>query len=81
MDRHSLRTALLAAGLPPESFQLAGVHEATDRPTDFWFMRPAPAGGWELGSYERGRFEVRETHATESAAARRLYEILVPPVG
>jgi hypothetical protein len=79
VDRHSLRDALLAAGVPPESFQLAGVHEASERPTDFWFLRPAAGGGWEIGSYERGRFEVRETHPSEAEAAHRLFDVLVPP--
>lgn len=75
MTRRQLRDALLAAGLPPESFQIPGVHEASTLPTDFWFLREV-AGSWELGSYERGSYDVRETHPTEAAACARLQEIL-----
>lgn len=77
MDRHELRTALLAAGLPPESFQLAGVHEHVPIPPDFWFLRPGPGGRWEIGAYERGLYDVREVFTTEAAACVRFYEILV----
>jgi hypothetical protein len=76
VDRYELRSALLAAGLPPESFQLTDVHEHTPIPTDFWFLRPATGGRWEIGAYERGGYEVRETFDTEGAAGARLYEIL-----
>jgi hypothetical protein len=78
VDRHELRTALLAAGLPPESFQLAGVHEHVPIPLDFWFLRPGSDGRWEIGAYERGVYDVREVLATEDAACARLYRILAP---
>jgi len=76
-DRWELRDALLAAGLPPDSFQLAGVHETVPLPTDFWFLRPSADGTWEIGPYERGTYEVREVHVFESAACAGLYRILV----
>ena len=57
-DLAALRDELLAAGLPPGSFQLAGVHESAPRPTDFWFVRPA-GPRWEVGAYERGVWDVR----------------------
>ena len=60
MDRHELALALLTTGQPPESFQLAGVHEHVPVPTDFWFLRPAPDGRWEIGSYERGSYDDTE---------------------
>lgn len=72
-----LRDALLAAGQPPESFQLAGVHENVPLPTDFWFLRPTTAGRWEIGSYERGTYAVRETHDSVSAAGAALRRVLL----
>ena len=77
MDRYALRDALRAAGRPPGSFQLEGVHQHVPVPTDFWFLRRTPDGHrWEIGAYERGVYDVRETHDTESSAGDRLYEIL-----
>ena len=75
MDRRGLRTALLAAGVPAEAFQLSDGRGSTPIPTDFWFLRPGP-GGWEIGSYERGRYDVREMLDTEDDACDRLYAIL-----
>ncbi|MGA8116412.1 MAG: hypothetical protein WCA46_22385 [Actinocatenispora sp.] len=75
MDRYRLRAALLAAAVPPGAFRLAGVHEPTPLPVDFWFLRPG-GGGWQIGPYERGEYVVREVLATEGAACARLYEIL-----
>lgn len=77
MDRPALRDALLAAGLPPESFQLVGVHEHVPTPTDFWFLRPTPNGRWQVGSYERGVFDVREEFGTETDACAWLYQIML----
>lgn len=76
MNRLALRDALLDAGIPPDSFQLPGVHDSTPLPTDFWFLRPS-VNGWEIGPYERGRFDVRETLPTEAAACARFHEILL----
>ncbi|MEV0458576.1 hypothetical protein [Catellatospora methionotrophica] len=70
-----LVTALLEAGQPPESFQVPGVHEHVPIPTDFWFLRPA-GGGWELGYYERGVYDVREVLPAEAVACTRLYELV-----
>ncbi|GAA1414562.1 hypothetical protein ACFQZ4_41065 [Catellatospora coxensis] len=74
-DRHVLVTALLETGQPPESFQVPGVHEHVPIPTDFWFLRPA-GERWEIGSYERGVYDVREILDTEAAACTRFYEVL-----
>lgn len=76
MDRRALVAALLAAGLPPESFTVAGVHEHASTPTDFWFLRPAPGGGWQVGSFERGRDDVRAVLDSEAAACEQLYRAL-----
>jgi hypothetical protein len=76
MDRRGLRAALLAAGVPDGAFQLSDGHESTPIPTDFWFLRPAAGGRWEIGSYERGRYDVREVRDSEEQACTRLYEIL-----
>ncbi|MCM6773698.1 hypothetical protein NDR87_09475 [Nocardia sp. CDC159] len=75
MDRRQLTTALLASGVPPESFQITGIHTHEPLPTDFWFLRPSPTG-WEVGTYERGRYEVREHFPTETAAAAWLFRTL-----
>lgn len=72
----ALRDDLLAAGLPPESFQLAGVHESTPLPTDFWFVRPGQAGWWEVGSYERGVWDVRVVCGSVAEAGAILRRIL-----
>jgi hypothetical protein len=77
VNRVALRDALLAAGVPPDSFQLPGVHDSTPLPTDFWFVRPSPDGPWELGPYERGTYDVREILPTEAAACARLHQILL----
>ncbi|MFI5782121.1 hypothetical protein [Nocardia sp. NPDC051570] len=81
MDRRQLTVALLDAGLAPESFQIAGIHTHEPLPTDFWFLRPTPAG-WEVGAFERGIYEVREHFDTESEATAWLYRTLTghPPV-
>jgi hypothetical protein len=75
MDRRQLAAALLAAGLPPDSFQIADAHTSDPLPTDFWFLRPA-ADGWEVGVFERGDYDVRLRFATETAAASWLYRTL-----
>lgn len=76
MDRHELRDVLLETGLSPESFELEDVHEAVPLPPDFWFLRRATDGRWEIGPHERGRYDVRETHDNEDAACRALYHAL-----
>ncbi|MFD4456948.1 hypothetical protein [Nocardia sp. NPDC058480] len=70
MNLQQLAAALTAAGLPPDSFQIAEVHETRPTPTDFWFLRPGPDHGWEVGAYERGQFDVRACFDTESNAAQ-----------
>lgn len=67
MTLAALRDSLLAAGAPPESFQLSGVHESVPLPPDFWFVRPS-AAGWEVGSYERGVWDVRAVVADPADA-------------
>jgi hypothetical protein len=39
MDRRQQVKSLLAAGVPPQSFQLPGVHSHDPLPLDFWFLR------------------------------------------
>ncbi|HEY3504029.1 MAG TPA: hypothetical protein VGN37_14755 [Actinocatenispora sp.] len=75
MDRYALTEALLAAGLPAGSFVVGGVHEPDPPALDYWFLRGAP-GRWEIGPYERGRAEVRETYEREADACARLLAIL-----
>ncbi|MFG2106072.1 hypothetical protein [Micromonospora chersina] len=76
MDRHQVRGALLAAGLSPDAFELEGVHEHVPVPPDFWFLRHAPGGGWEIGLYERGVHDVRQRFDTEEDACAGLYHAL-----
>ncbi|SBT50307.1 hypothetical protein [Micromonospora auratinigra] len=76
MDRYEVRAALLAAGQSPDAFALEGVHEHQPVPPDFWFLRRSPGGGWEIGSYERGRYEVRMAFGTEAEACAALYTVL-----
>ncbi|MGF0319772.1 hypothetical protein [Nocardia fluminea] len=81
MNRHELAEALTAAGLPPESFQIAEVHETSPPPTDFWFLRRGSDDGWEVGAYERGQFDVRANFDTESDAAQWMLTTLMGPRG
>jgi hypothetical protein len=76
MDRRELRNVLLGSGLSPESFELQDVHEHVPVPPDFWFLCRASDGRWEIGLYERGVHDVRETHDTEDAACRALHQAL-----
>ncbi|WP_089154706.1 hypothetical protein [Micromonospora sp. NBS 11-29] len=76
MDRHQVRAALLAAGLSPDAFALEGVHEQVPVPPDFWFLRRAPGGGWEIGLYERGGYDVRQRFGTEEEACAGLWQAL-----
>ena len=76
MDRHQVYRALLAAGLSPDAFELEDVHEHVPVPPDFWFLRRSPGGGWEIGPYERGTYDVRERFDTEAEACARLYTSL-----
>ncbi|MEH1164717.1 hypothetical protein V6V47_04950 [Micromonospora sp. CPCC 205539] len=76
MDRRELRDALLTAGLSPEAFEVEGVHEHASVPTDFWFLRRSSGGGWEVGAYERGRYDVRQVFASEQEAAALLWRAL-----
>ncbi|PPI94514.1 hypothetical protein [Nocardia nova] len=81
MDRRQLAAALLAAGKPPQWFQIAGVHTHDPLPTDFWFLRPGSSGDWEVGVFERGEYDVRGRFAAESDAAAWVYESMMghPP--
>ena len=76
MDRHQVRAALLAAGLSPDAFELEGVHEHVPVPPDFWFLRRSPRGGWEIGLYERGVYDIRQRFDTEEEASAGLWTAL-----
>ncbi|MDO3650342.1 hypothetical protein [Nocardia mangyaensis] len=76
MNREQLVTALLDAGLATGSFQIPGVHETTPLPTDFWYLRSGADGGWEVGAFERGRFDTRARFDTESAATQWMLSTL-----
>ncbi|MER6593083.1 hypothetical protein ABT214_14770 [Micromonospora purpureochromogenes] len=76
MDRHEVRNALLATGLSPEAFELEGVHEHVPVPPDFWFLRGASGGRWEIGLYERGTRDVRQVFDTEEEACAGLWRAL-----
>jgi hypothetical protein len=65
----AVRDGLLAAGLPPGAFRIEGVHEPPS--TDFWFLRPA-GPRWEVGAYERGRWDVRLATGSLPAAVAAL---------
>ena len=73
MDRQQLVEALLAAGQPPGSFQVTGVHSHEPVPTDFWFLRPGSGDGWEVGYFERGVYKVRKRFDAETEAAAWMY--------
>ncbi|WP_218026926.1 hypothetical protein [Nocardia vaccinii] len=81
VDRKQLVAALLAAGKPPHWFQIAGVHSPDTMPEDFWFLRPGPGGGWEVGVYERGKYNVGARFDAESEAAAWVYQSVMghPP--
>ncbi len=76
MDRHQLVKALLASGVPPQSFQVPGVYTHDPVPTDFWFLRPGEGGGSEVGYYERGSYDVRKRFDSEADAAAWMYHAI-----
>ncbi|SCG61813.1 hypothetical protein [Micromonospora coxensis] len=76
MDRHEVRNALMKAGISPDAFELAGVHEHVPLPPDFWFLRRSADGRWEIGAYERGVYDVRQTFDTEEDACGGLWHAL-----
>ncbi|MEV7425312.1 MULTISPECIES: hypothetical protein [unclassified Streptomyces] len=76
MDRHTLRAALSAAGVPDGYYRIEGVHEPVPTPPDFLFLRRAGDGAWETGTYERGAYEVVARDPSERAACERLLGLL-----
>ncbi|MEV4479928.1 hypothetical protein AB0K04_12970 [Micromonospora coxensis] len=76
MNRHEVRNALMKAGLSPDAFELEGVHEHVPLPPDFWFLRRSAGGGWEIGLYERGTYDVRFGFDTEEEACAGLWRAL-----
>lgn len=76
MDRYEVRAALLDAGISPDAFELAEVHEHLPAPPDFWFLRRSAGGGWEIGLFERGVHEVRQVFDSEEAACAGLWTAL-----
>ncbi|MYX11879.1 hypothetical protein GTY67_00360 [Streptomyces sp. SID8374] len=77
MDRQTLNTALVEAGIPGGYYRIEGVHEPAPTPPDFLFLRRAAAGGWETGAYERGKDEVLARHPDEATACAHLLRLLV----
>ncbi|AEN08178.1 MULTISPECIES: hypothetical protein [unclassified Streptomyces] len=77
MDRHGLRSALIAAGVPDGYYRVEGVHEPVPTPPDFLFVRQAPDGTWETGAYERGVYDAFARHPDEETACRHLLHLLV----
>ncbi|MFJ7995776.1 hypothetical protein ACIQ7D_01135 [Streptomyces sp. NPDC096310] len=76
MDRHALRAALSAAGVPDGYYRIEGVHEPAPTPVDFLFVRRTADGAWETGAYERGTSETIARHTSESAACAHLLRLL-----
>ena len=81
MNRYELRNVLLASGVSPDAFRLAGAHEPEPVSADFWFLRPqvdGPEGAdrWEIGSHERGTDEVRAVFDSEVVACAQFYRAL-----
>ncbi|KXK58435.1 hypothetical protein AWW66_29805 [Micromonospora rosaria] len=83
MDRYEVRDALAAHGLPPAAFEIEGVHTPVPAVPDYWFLRRGPAGGWEVGAYERGEYDVRLRTGSEAEACAFLFRALTgdPPPG
>ncbi|GAA2942357.1 hypothetical protein [Streptomyces enissocaesilis] len=81
MDRHELRVALSAAGVPDDCFRIEGVHEPVPTPPDFLYLRKIRGGGgaWETGAYERGVHEPVSRHASEAEACAQLLRLLTRP--
>ncbi|MGW7053950.1 hypothetical protein [Streptomyces sp. NPDC054887] len=78
MDRHELRAALGAAGVPDGCFRIEGVHEPVPTPPDFLWLRKSREadGAWETGVYERGVYETLSRHASEAGACTHLLRLL-----
>ncbi|MFH8348884.1 hypothetical protein [Streptomyces sp. NPDC018045] len=75
-DRRAVRAALRAAGVADGHYRIEGVHEPAPTPPDFLFLRQAPDGAWETGTYERGAAQVIGRHPTEAAACAHLFRLL-----
>lgn len=78
MDRHELRAALSAAGVPDDYYRIEGVHEPAPTPPDFLYLRKSQeqGGAWETGAYERGVHETVSRHASEDEACAQLLRLL-----
>ncbi|MBT2396713.1 hypothetical protein [Streptomyces sp. ISL-100] len=79
MDRHELRAALSAAGVPDDYFRIEAVHEPAPTPPDFLYLRKCgqeEGGAWETGAYERGVYETVTRHASEAEACAQLLRLL-----
>lgn len=76
MDRHRLRAALRASGVPDGYYVIEGVHEPAPTPPDFLYLRQTPDGVWETGAYERGTHHPVARHTAEAAACAHLLRML-----
>ncbi|MEU4892113.1 hypothetical protein AB0B12_32725 [Streptomyces sp. NPDC044780] len=72
MDRAELARTLRAEQVPDALYDLPGVRDITVQPDAYYFLRPAPGGGWETGLRERSRDRDISRFATEDEACRDL---------
>ncbi|MEU2208348.1 hypothetical protein [Streptomyces hygroscopicus] len=72
MDRAELLRTLRDERVPEALYDLPGVRDIQVQPDAYYFLRPAPDGGWETGLRERSRDRDTSRFATEDEACRDL---------
>lgn len=72
MDRRELVQTLEDEQVPGALYDIPGVHDIPVQPDAYYFLRPAPEGGWETGLRERSQDRDISRFATEDEACRDL---------
>ncbi len=72
VDRWELIGVLQEDQVPDALYDIPGVHDIPVQPDAYYFLRPAPEGGWTTGLRERSADRDMNRFATEDEACRDL---------
>ncbi|MBL1096150.1 hypothetical protein [Streptomyces coffeae] len=72
MDRWELIRVLHEEQVPDALYDIPGAHDIPVQPDAYYFLRPAPDGGWTTGLRERSVDRDLSRFATEDEACRDL---------
>lgn len=72
MDRTELVRVLRAEQVPDALYDIPGVRDIEVQPDAYYFLRPAPDGGWVTGLWERSVDKDVSRFASEDEACRDL---------